>query len=114
MSIPKTEVVQVDLSDTMPDLFNRVQIMESSCPMQPLMEPTDMVPDGPVVIVAQKPVRTISRIVISEVKLEITVFTKIIRKILRLQLTATLSVTELSPKKPIISLTRMRHTMTGR
>ena len=44
----------------------------------------------------------------------ITVFTKIIRKILREQLTVTLSVTELSPKKPIISLTRMRHTMTGR
>ena len=70
--------------------------------------------DGPVVIVAPKTVRTISQIVISEVKLEITVFTKIIRKILREQLTVTLSVTELSPKKPIISLTRMRHTMTGR
>ena len=54
MSIPKMEVVQVDLSDTTPDLFNRVQTMESSCPMQPLMEPTNMEPDGPVVIAVQK------------------------------------------------------------
>lgn len=58
--------------------------------------------------------QTISQTATSEAKSEITVFTRTIRKMLRLPLTAMPSATELSPKKLITSLIRMKHTMTGR
>lgn len=110
----KMEVVQADSSDTTPDLFNHVQTTESFCRMQPQTEPTNMEPDGLVAIAVQKLAQTISQTATSEAKSEITVFTRTIRKMLRLPLTAMPSATELSPKKLITSLIRMKHTMTGR
>ena len=73
-----------------------------------------MEPDGLVAIAVQKLAQTISQTATSEAKSEITVFTRTIRKMLRLPITAMPSATELSPKKLITSLIRMKHTMTGR
>ncbi len=95
----KMEVVQADSSDTTPDLFNHVQTTESFCRMQPQTEPTNMEPDGLVAIAVQKLAQTISQTATSEAKSEITVFTRTIRKMLRLPLTAMPSATELSPKE---------------